>query len=174
MKKRVTKKINYQEIFIRYTILLALGLLSFYFYKLIQPITFYSTFGLLNLFYDVEIIENFIAVNQTYFIEIIPSCVAASAYLLLIALNLATPMNKKQRVYSLGFALFAFFILNLIRISILSVLFVEEYLMFDSIHKLSWYLLSTLFVVFIWFASVKITNVTSIPVYTDVKLLRKN
>ena len=173
-KKNIKQNIKhrYLEIFIRYSILLVLGFLSFQFYKILQPITFYSIFGILKPFYSIEIIDIFLAIDKTYFIEIIPSCVAASAYLLLIALNLSIPMNKKQRIYSLTFSILSFFILNLLRIIILTVLFVNEYILFESIHEFSWYVLSTIFVVVIWLLSVKIFKIKSIPIYSDILFLK--
>ena len=42
---------------------------------------------------------------------------------------------------------------------------------FDFTHLLFWYLLSTIFVVAIWFLIVKIYKIKEIPIYSDVMLI---
>ena len=59
--------------------------------------------------------------------------------------------------------------INILRILIFSILLVSGFQYFDVAHQASWYLGSTLLVIVVWFANVKIFNIKSIPVYTDIK-----
>tara|TARA_Y100000034_G_C6714689_1_gene315863 strand:- start:303 stop:536 length:234 start_codon:yes stop_codon:yes gene_type:complete len=67
----------------------------------------------------------------------------------------------------------AFFILNTLRIFLLGVLFVSGSVFFDATHKLFWYIISTIFVVGIWFAEVKIFRIKEIPFYSDLNWIYK-
>jgi hypothetical protein len=50
-------------------------------------------------------------------------------------------------------------------------LFINNFFLFDVIHKVVWHALSTFFVVGIWFAGAKIFTIKKIPVYSDVVFL---
>lgn len=154
----------------RYLILLALVFSLPLIYKIFTPLTIYPSAFLLNFFYDVAV-NNIFIINNEIFIEIIPACVAGSAYLLLLILNLTTPMNIKKRIYSVLFSFLILLILNILRIFTLSVLYYNEFVFFDLTHKLFWYAGSTVFVILIWFFIVKIYNIKDIPVYSDLKSL---
>jgi exosortase/archaeosortase family protein len=158
-------------ILLRYIILLILLLCSFLVYKLLSPLTVYCSAYLLKLFYNVSVHKNFIIINNSLFIEIISACVAGAAYLLLLILNLSVPMNPKKRVYSILFSILVLFVLNIIRVAFLSVLLMSNFIFFDIAHKIFWYALSTLFVVGIWFLSVRIFSIKEIPVYSDLKYM---
>jgi len=161
------------DIIIRYIILLIIGFVGlFYFYKVLFPLTIYPSYFLLKIFYNVYLNQNTLVIGD-YNIEIISACIAGAAYYLLIILNLTTPMKIKKRVYSLIYSLFALLLLNIIRIFTLSVLFVNNFAYFNITHKIFWNLLSTIFVVLIWFSAVKIFSIKSIPVYSDIKFLKK-
>ncbi len=140
------------------------------FYNFFLKLTIYPTNLFLNIFYNSEILGNFI-ILQSKAIEIIPACVAVSAYLLLLIFNLTTPMPPIKRVKSLIFSFASLLLINILRILFLAILFVNDYGYFEEIHKLFWYFLSTIFVVGIWFASVGIFKIKAIPVYTDFKTL---
>ncbi len=196
----VNKTIGF--IFARYLALIILGLgnlLIFYF--IFTPVTFYPVLWMLNAIYGAVIstgnttiacsaitavkflpyiFERIACIDTTiivkgYFASIIPACIAGSAYYLLTILNLTTPMNAKIRAKSLIFILLSFLILNIVRISIFAVLYVEKgYEYFNTAHLAAWYFGSTILVVLLWFANVLIFKIREIPIYSDLKLLYKN
>jgi len=159
-------------ILFRYLILLILALSLALFYKILTPLTIYSTAGLLKIFYQVSVSGDIISVSNI-FIQIIPACVAGSAYLLLLILNLLTPMKLKQRIYTILFSIIILFILNILRIFFLTILLVNDFEFFDFTHKLFWYVLSTIFVVGIWFLTAYLFKIKKIPIYSDFKYLIK-
>jgi len=161
------------DIFTRYLIALALAFPNlFIFYFTFTPLTIYSSYFLLNIFFNTSLTGNLITITNTS-IVIIPACIAGSAYYLLTILNLTTPMKLKTRIYSLLFSYFVFLLINILRIFTVSVLFVYYPGIFFLTHLLFWYVLSTLFVVGIWFLSVKIFKIKDIPAYTDLKTIAK-
>jgi len=170
-KKKQGKKAIY--LLLRYLILLGLMFTLSLIYKILTPLTVYSTAGLLKIFYQVSIYKEFIAVSNIT-MQIIPACVAGSAYLLLLILNLTVPMEPKQRVYSMLFSTISLFVTNILRIFILTVLLINNFQFFDFTHKLFWYGLSTVFVVGIWFFTTFLFKIKEIPVYTDIKYLINN
>jgi exosortase/archaeosortase family protein len=102
-------------------------------------------------------------------IQIIPACLAISGYALLICLNLLTPMTLKTRIKLFLFLFFSLFIINLARIFVLSIMFVEQASLFEAVHKFLWYFLSTIAIIGIWFASVWLFKIRHIPIYSDCK-----
>ena len=44
---------------------------------------------------------------------------------------------------------------------------------FNTVHLLFWHILSTLFVILIWLALIKIYKIKAIPIYSDLKYLIK-
>lgn len=171
-KREVHKKSLY--VLLRYVILLGLMFSLGFIYKILTPLTIRSVSGLLGLFYRVSVAKDLIMINTTTPIQIIAPCVAGSAYLLLLILNLSVPMNYKKRIYSIALSFAILFTLNILRIFILSVLLVNNFKFFDFTHKLFWYVLSTIFVIGIWFLMVKIFSIKEIPVYSDIKPLIKD
>jgi len=171
-------KQNAFNIFFRYFILLILGLGNlFIFYVIFTPLTIYPVKFILSLFYLLELSGNSLIVNG-YTIQLIEACIAGAAYYLLTILNLATPMPSKKRLYSLVFSFTILLFLNISRIVILSILFVNNSAYFDFSHKFFWYWLSTIFVVVIWFLTVYKFQIENIPLYSDFlsfkKIIRKN
>lgn len=168
------KKINILDISLRYLILVLVALPNLYlFYLIFTPLTLYPVYFIFSLFFDTILTGTTIMVKEIP-IEIIKSCVAGSAYYLLLILNLSTPnikLNKRIKMALVSFI--AFLLLNILRIVILSFLALSNSSFFSITHQISWYLLSVLFVVGIWFAVVKIFNVKKIPFYSDIKLLYK-
>ncbi len=158
------------EISLRYILLLILGIFFSYFYNFFFKATIYSSEFILSLFYETFIIENKI-VFLNKIIEIVPACVGLSAYFLLLILNLSIPMNFKTRVKSILFSVLLLFLLNIFRIFLLAVLFIKDYTYFNILHKVFWYLLSTIFVIAIWFLTTKLFKIKSIPIYTDFRFL---
>lgn len=167
------KKINKKEalnIVFRYIVLLIIGLIGIkLLYLIFAPLTIYPVFFVLKLFYSQTILEGAKLTIGNKILNIIPACIAASAYYLLFILNLSTPMSAKTRAKSIVLAIFSFLFLNILRIIIFSALFIAGYSYFDLAHKLFWYFGSTLLVAAIWFANVYLFKIKSIPIYTDFK-----
>lgn len=165
----------FYDMIIRYVLLLVLaipGLQIFYF--VFQPLTTYPVYWILNTFYNVSLEASTIIVSGCYPIEIIGACVAGSAYLLFLILNLSTPNIKTvKRLKLLGIAFGSFLVLNIIRIFVLSVLLVNEFPSFDFVHSFFWYFISIVFVVGVWFYEVRKFNIKDIPFYTDIKFILK-
>lgn len=161
------------DLIIRYAILLILGLNGlFIIYFLISPITIYLSFFALNIISNATLSGNSIFFRGIQ-INLIPACIAGSAYYLLLILNLTTPMDKKTRTKSLLFIIGLFFILNILRIIVFSILFSNKYSYFDFAHESTWYIGSTILIMVIWFANVRIFKINHIPIYSDMRLIYK-
>ncbi|MEK6874106.1 MAG: pacearchaeosortase [Nanoarchaeota archaeon] len=158
-------------IFLRYVIILVIGLGNlFVFYFIFTPPTLYLSYYILKLFFDVSLSGIIISLGEKG-VEIVKACVAGAAYYLLFMLNLGIAMNWKKRILSITYSFLVLFFLNVVRIVILSSLFFTNSSAFDITHKLTWYGLSIVFVVLIWFSSVHIFKIKQIPFYDDVKYL---
>ena len=161
------------DMLIRYALILLVAIPNLWiFYLIFTPLTIYVSYFLLDIFFNTTITGTTILINNCAPIEFINACTAGSAYYLLFLLNLATP-KLKSRLTALAFSLSAFFLLNIARIFILSILFINNSQIFDAAHKFSWYTLSIIFVVGIWFLTVKLFSIKDIPFYTDLKFLYK-
>ena len=171
--KRSDKKI--QNIITRYLILIATAFPNFYiFYLIFTPLTIYSSYFLLDLFFDANLFGNVISISGCFPIEIVEACVAGSAYYLLFFLNLSTPKIKiKKRIQMLSFAFSVLFLVNILRIFFLSILFIYQSKYFDITHNIFWYFVSIILVIGIWFWEIKIFKIKEIPVYSDLKFLKK-
>lgn len=173
MKK---SKIKIQEIILRYIIILILSFNSLaLFYLIFTPLTIYPVYFLFSLvfesisFVSMESTKS-ILINRDFLIELIPACIAGSAYFLLLMLNLSTPNIKlKKRISALVFSFGIFLLINILRIFIFGILAYSGYEYFDFTHWFFWYFISTLFVVGIWFAEIKIFRIKEIPFYSDIK-----
>lgn len=174
MRKKGGKDLHATSILVRYVLLILVAIPNlFLFYEIFTPLTVYPVKFLLSLFFDTAVLSgNIILVNNSLPIEIIGSCVAGSAYYLLLMLNLFTPDIKTKKRISLIFLSFGIFLLiNVIRIFLLSLMAVSDSAFFDITHKLFWYLMSTIFVVGIWFWEVRKFSIKKIPLYSDLKYL---
>ncbi len=169
-------KDNYIKNFIlRYAILILSALPGLYiFYWIFTPLTIYPVYWILNIFYDVSLNGTTIFVNCIP-LEIVGPCVAGSAYFLLLILNLSVPnLSYKRRINSLLFSFGILLLLNILRIVVLGIFYINNVPSFALIHKILWYLGSTLFVVGIWFWEVYKFKIKEIPFYTDFKILSKH
>ena len=157
----------------RYILLLAIVLLAYTnaFYRVLFSITAYPIKLLLSLFYPAALYSNILFAGNIS-IELIPACIAVSAYVLLLILNISTEMKPRQRLYSLLFSFLILLLFNILRVFVLTILLINDFVYFEALHKAFWYSLSTLFVVAIWFLTVHILKIKNIPVYTDFKKLR--
>lgn len=161
------------NLFSRYIIILLAGLGNlFIFYKIFTPLTIKLSALVLGIFSQTQIISNTIIFSSNT-IQIIPACVAGSAYYLLFILNLSTPEIKIQkRINIILFSFSTLLILNILRITTLAFLINTE--IFTIIHLIFWYVLSTIFVVGIWLFSIKIFSIKKIPIYSDIIFIYKN
>ena len=169
MKKKQNKTIL--SITIRYLSVLILGLGNFYILReILTPLTIHTTNTILSIFTSTLLIKD--TIHTTFLaIQISPSCVATSAFYLLIALILLTPSIKpRTRANAIITAVATLFILNITRILILVPLATTSY--FDMTHWIFWHLISTIFVVAIWFTITKLYKIKSIPIYSDFKYLK--
>ena len=96
------------------------------------------------------------------------------SYYLLLILNLSTPkIEIKKRLKMILFLFGIFLTVNIIRIVLLSLLFIKSPYAFDFTHWVTWYIMSVAFVIVIWFGSVKLFKIKEITVYSDLKTLYK-
>ncbi|MEM0465321.1 MAG: pacearchaeosortase [Candidatus Pacearchaeota archaeon] len=189
MKKRekIIQKKNLKNyriflILTRYLILLIIMFSLNIIYFIFTPLTIYPVYLFLKVIYTnvelvkiaVESIPNYyIIIDNSIGIEIIPTCIAGSAYLLILILNLSVPMNILKRIKSIILSFIILLSLNIIRIIIFSILYYSNTPYFDFAHKFFWYIISTFFVIGIWFLIVKIYRIKEIPVYSDFKTFIK-
>lgn len=175
-KKEKGKEKQKKEIFsvlLRYLILLILGILLPFFYKIFLPLTLWPVYSLLQIFYDVSLSGNSLIIKGIS-IVLADACIAGSAYYLLLILNLTTKIDTKKRVCSIAFSFFSLLVLNILRIFSLSIILVQGFAFFDITHKIFWYLLSVLFVAGIWFLTCWIFKIKNIPVYSELKSITKS
>jgi len=175
------KKDNNKLIFIilRYLVLILLAINSLWlFYFIFTPLTIYPILALLKLFSPAYLSSSLYngaevptIIFSSYSIQLVQSCIAGAAYYLLVALNLTTPMNLAKRIKSLSFILILFLFINILRISIFSLLLVNSFSLFNTIHMIFWYFLSSIFIIAIWIAAIKLFNIKEIPVYSDLKFI---
>jgi len=159
---------------LRYLIALCLVFALPIIYQALTPLTTYYLAFIFRFFYNVTVISCEKLVINFSAIEITPSCIAGSAYILLLILNLTTSMNLKKRFLSILFSIAMLFLINIFRLILLTILIMQNSQYFETVHKLFWYLLSTLFVILIWFLTIKFFDIKEIPVYSDAKFLYQN
>ncbi len=160
--------------FIRYLIILVSSLGGLWiFYFVFTPITVYLVYFILGLFFNSVLYGNIIFIGEFNSpIEIVDACVAGAAYFLLLIFNLSVPNIKFSRtIKMIAFAFSSFLVINVLRIVILSIIFVLKPEFFDITHQLSWYIGSVVLVVGIWFVEVKKFKIKEIPFYSDIKSL---
>jgi len=165
-----------KNIFLRYIIVILLAFPNFFiFYLIFTPLTIYPLFLLFKIYFsDVVLLNSSFKIFNQFLINIIPACVAGSAYYLLFFINLSIPkISFKKRFKMILFSFSFLLILNIIRIFILTLIFVSKNSSFESIHKLFWYAGATFFVVLIWFVEIKLFKIKEIPVYSDLNYLIK-
>jgi exosortase/archaeosortase family protein len=160
------------DIILRYLILIITGILNVQiFYFFFSALTIYPVYYLLKLLFNVTISANVLLV-QNLPIEIIGPCIAGSAYYLLLILNLSTPKIKIwKRIFSLIFSFGLLLIINILRIFLLSILLISGSAFFDVTHRLIWIVGSIVFVVGVWFLTVKLFRIKEIPFYSDIMSL---
>ncbi len=161
------------SILIRYAILVLVAIPNLYlFYLLLTPLTLYPVYFILHLFTDAVLSGSTILLSGKA-LEIIPACIAGSAYYLLLILNLSVPNIKfPRRIKMILISFLSLLLLNILRILLMSILFISGSAIFEFVHLIFWYAISIIFVVAIWFAEVKIFKIKSVPFYSDIQFLR--
>ncbi|NPE27053.1 pacearchaeosortase [Methanococcoides sp. SA1] len=161
-----------QDIFLRYLLVLLLGIGNFYIFReILTPLTIHTVYQILSIFTNTTLIVDTIQ-TSSYTIQIAPPCIATSAFYLLFFLIMSTPnMKIKTRSKAILTALGALFVLNVARILLLVPLINTTY--FEAIHWIFWHLVSIVFVLAIWFTITKVYKIKSIPTYSDFKYLKK-
>jgi len=162
----------FYDLVVRYLILIIIGILNVQiFYFLFSALTIYPVYYLLKILFEVTISSNVLSV-QNIPIEIIGPCIAGSAYYLLLILNLSTPKMKcAKRILSLVFSFGLLLFINILRIFLLALLLISGSAFFDVTHKLIWVVGSVVFVVGVWFLTVKLFKIKGIPFYSDLQSL---
>jgi exosortase/archaeosortase family protein len=171
MKKNPIKEKNsISSILLRYLIIAVVAIPNLYFFYLIfTPLTLYPVYFLLSLFSATSISSGAQIVFGGITITLIESCIAGSAYYLLFLLNFAIPgVSVKKRFNSIVASFLLLLILNVLRIVLLSLLAYNGSAYFDITHKVFWYLLSTVFVVGIWFWEISYFKIKGYPFYDDL------
>lgn len=165
------KKNPILDISLRYGILLVTGLFGIgLLYKIFLPLTIYPVYLSL-LKHSPELIGNTLLADGKV-IQIIEACVATMAYYFLLVLNLTTPGIKLlKRLAFIGLSFLSLLIVNILRIILLSFMYLANSPYFEITHKILWYFGSTIFVVLVWFVGAKYFKVKAIPVYSDLKEL---
>jgi exosortase/archaeosortase family protein len=158
------------DVFARYFLILLVGVGNLYiFYKFLTPLTIRAVAAILDIFSNPFVMDNMIFLKKVI-IEIVPACVAGSAFYLLFMLVVSTPdMDIKKRVLVLVTSFSLLFFLNTLRLVLLVPLTTTPY--FETIHWIFWHLISTVFVVAIWVSVVYIYKIKGVPVYSDIKFI---
>jgi exosortase/archaeosortase family protein len=166
--KKDSKKVFYLSVRYLFVILASTG--NFYlFYKLMTTPTVAAVAAALRPFFDILVVDNYIYVRGVV-TEIVPSCVAGSAYFLLFFLVLSTADIKPvKRMAVLAFSFATLFIFNIARMVFLVFIIHKPY--FDTVHFVLQNLLLTVIVVAIWIGITSTVGIKTIPVYSDMKHL---
>ena len=140
--------------------------------KILSPLTVYPSHFIIDLFYDANLINGSIFV-ENYVVKFIPACIAVLAYALLFFLIILTKdisLRKGLKVFFFGSLLIL--LMNIIRIDLLLFILVEfGDNMFDRIHLFFWNFVSGVYVAFVWIFLVKKFKIKKIPIVSDVKTL---
>ena len=173
----MNKNQEFWSLFSRYALLIILALGSLWvFYLVFTPLTIYPTYWLLNYFFGAALntAESVIFVEGVP-IEMIKACIAGSAYYLLLIFNLSTPnINISKRMKMIVGSFLIFLVINIIRIVLLTIMYINNSSFFDVTHKATWYIGSIIVVMAIWFYQVKAYKIKDIPFYSDLKFLYKH
>jgi len=161
-----------KNIFLRYIflIILSIGNLAI-FYKILTPLTVHTLNFFLTLTQKTQVVGNRILMEGLA-IDIIPACVAGSAFYLLTILVMSIPrMKADKRMKMISIAFVSLFAANIARLVFL--VNITDLASFDFIHWLFYNFISVLFVVGIWTLLVKIYQIKEIPIYSDLRFLHQ-
>ncbi len=138
-------------------------------YAIFTPLTLYPVYWIIQAIYaDTVMLGTTTLYFQGQYATIVAACVAGAAYYLLLILNLTTPMTWRVRWKSLLVIIGAFLALNIIRIVIFARMLANGANYFDIAHQLTWYFGSTVLIILVWFGTILLFNIRTIPIYSDV------
>ena len=159
-------------IFTRYFATLLIGTGNLYvIYKILTPLTIYILSAILSIFTNATLCGNTINMNGIT-IELVSACIAGSAfYLLLLLIMLTADIKPETRAKAIITSFAMLFALNILRMLVLIPIISASY--FETIHWVSWHIISTIFVVGIWVSIAKIYKIKTIPIYSDIKYFLK-
>jgi exosortase/archaeosortase family protein len=159
----------------RYIFLVLLALPNFLiFYLVFTSFTIYGSYFLLKIFFPIALSGNLISLDDSFFITIIPACVAGAVYYLLLVLHMSIPnMKPSRRIGLISLAFGSFLIINILRILMLGALYFNEAPSFYFVHKFMWYFGSIVVAPGIWFLEVYLFKIKEIPFYSDLRFLYK-
>ncbi|PIO08811.1 hypothetical protein COU59_00145 [Candidatus Pacearchaeota archaeon CG10_big_fil_rev_8_21_14_0_10_34_12] len=169
-------KLQFSDVITRYVVLVAVAIPNLWlFYFVFTPLTIYPIYYVLGQFFPVSLLSSkILLINHQLPIEFIEACIAGAAYYFLLILNLSTPQIKlSDRIKMIFLSFFLLLTVNVIRITTLILMIYHDVAFFNVTHLLFWYLLSTVFVIAIWFFEVKLFKIKNIPFYSDLKFLHK-
>jgi len=157
-------------LFARYFAMLLIGAGNLYVvYKVLTPITIHTVNTVLSIFTKTVLEGNIIHLSNVG-IEIVPACVAGSAFYLLLMLLMSTANIRPQtRIKAIITALVMLFVLNILRILILIPMANASY--FEIVHWIFWHFVSIIFVVIVWFSIIKMFKIKEVPIYSDIKYI---
>ena len=163
-----------KEILFRYFVGMVIAVVALIvpiFYFIFRPITVWPTIGILSIFYSLTYDLTTINIG-TFSIEIIDACIAGSAFLLLFILNILTRnIGLKKRFFIFIFDSALLLIMNILRLVILIILFVNKSTAFDITHNVFWYGISTIYVLLIWLLTIWIFKIKAVPFFGDIKFI---
>lgn len=169
------RKRESMEILLRYFVGVVVAILAVsvsVFYFIFKPLTVWPVYAILKIFYDIKLVRISSIVVAGHEIEFIDACIAGSAYLLLFLLNIMTrEISLKKRIFIFLFDCIVLLLINVLRLVILIAMLVDNSVAFDLTHKIFWHVMSTIFVIAIWFFSVWLFKLKAIPFYSDVKFI---
>jgi exosortase/archaeosortase family protein len=136
---------------------------------ILTPITLHISYFFFNIFVPSAIVGAKIVTVMDSF-ELIPACVATSAYLLLAILILLTKgISLSERFQMFVYGSLAILAFNILRIELLLLAYFRLETAFDTIHLFVWKFMSTAFVVLLWLGLARLYKVKTIPVYSDLR-----
>lgn len=161
------------SIVLRYLIILLFGFGNLYlFYLILTPLTNYAVFGVVKLV-DVSayLFEGYIYLTNLS-VGIVEACVAGAGFYLLFTLAMSVRnISLKERVALIFFNFCLFYLLNVTRI--LGLIFIYGNRFFDLIHWILWNVVSIFLLLAVWFLSVYLFRIKSIPIFDDLNLFFK-
>ncbi len=157
---------NISLIFLRYLILVLLGLNLWIIYKIFYPLTVYPVLGFFKIFGSASLVNNVLDIGVK--VEFINACIAASAYFLLIILILSSWENYEKGIKLFLTGAFLILVANVARIIIL--LMILKYSgqnLFETVHLLFWRIIASVYVAGVWVWLVKWFKIRRVPFYSD-------
>ena len=169
------------KLVIRLSLIILVTLFYGYYLDFLRPITLYLSVISMNLIgyntiADLEMARFIIQTSEVYgVINLIPACIAVSAYYLLFLLVSFTKdlsLKKSLKIFFSGFLILL--LANVLRIIFLTLVRIKfgKY-WFDALHLGMWYFVSGIFVALTWVFLVKKFKIKEVPFYSDFKYLYK-